>query len=147
MPMTSKTFVPFEMKTSRIEVWSYDNKTLVGVLHNPYFPHPQYFPSLTHFILIMDVLLDAISFPQNTVEPRTFVRDTRHVSILDEAPSVEAPAKLLSTFSIKVLFRQHASWQGSVCWLEQSLESEFRSVLELVLLIDSVLSQNIDEME
>ena len=35
---------------------------------------------------------------------------------------------------------QDASWQGSVTWLEQGQEESFRSVLELILLLDSALS-------
>jgi len=45
------------------------------------------------------------------------------------------------TFDVKILFRQNASWQGSVVWLEQKQEQSFRSVLELILLFDSALTQ------
>jgi len=41
---------------------------------------------------------------------------------------------------VKVLFRQNASWQGSIAWLEGKREESFRSVLELLLLIDSAVS-------
>ena len=46
----------------------------------------------------------------------------------------------LATFIVKVLFRQHSSWQGSVVWQEEKCEEPFRSVLELVLLLESALS-------
>ena len=45
----------------------------------------------------------------------------------------------LATFVVKVLFRQHTSWQGSITWLEEQSEQAFRSVLELILLMDSAL--------
>lgn len=38
-----------------------------------------------------------------------------------------------------MIFRQHTSWQGVVIWLEQQMEQSFRSVLELILLMDSAL--------
>ena len=44
-----------------------------------------------------------------------------------------------ATFVVRVLFRQHTSWQGSVAWLEGHNEETFRSVLELVMLMDSAL--------
>ena len=45
----------------------------------------------------------------------------------------------LCTFAVRILFRQNASWQGSVIWLEEKREESFRSALELVLLMDSAL--------
>ena len=41
--------------------------------------------------------------------------------------------------SVRILFRQNASWQGSVLWREGGQEERFRSALELVLLMDSAL--------
>ena len=43
------------------------------------------------------------------------------------------------TFLLRVLFRQNGSWQGSVLWMEGRQEQPFRSVLELILLMDSAL--------
>jgi len=37
------------------------------------------------------------------------------------------------------MFRQHASWQGGVLWVEGKAEQSFRSALELILLMDSAL--------
>ncbi|MBQ3147093.1 MAG: hypothetical protein IJB91_05120 [Oscillospiraceae bacterium] len=45
----------------------------------------------------------------------------------------------LATFAVKILFRQNASWQGSVTWLEGKREQSFRSVLELILLMSTAL--------
>ena len=45
----------------------------------------------------------------------------------------------LATFAVRIIFRQNASWQGSVVWLEGEREESFRSALELVLLMDSAL--------
>ena len=45
----------------------------------------------------------------------------------------------LATFQIQVIFRQHTSWQGMVVWQERHMEQSFRSVLELILLMDSAL--------
>jgi hypothetical protein len=47
----------------------------------------------------------------------------------------------VATFATKVLFRQNASWQGSVSWVEGQREEAFRSVLELLFLIDSAISE------
>ena len=47
----------------------------------------------------------------------------------------------LATFELEIIFRQNASWQGNLVYAEQNLTSSFRSVLELLTLLDSVLSE------
>ena len=44
-----------------------------------------------------------------------------------------------ATFEMRILFRQHASWQGELLWLEKNARQSFRSVLELITLMDSAL--------
>jgi len=51
------------------------------------------------------------------------------------------PRGAKATFELKILFRQHTSWQGTVVWREKKTEHSFRSVLELVLLLDSALRE------
>ena len=46
----------------------------------------------------------------------------------------------LTTFAIRILFQQNASWQGSLTWLKENKEWRFRSTLELILLMDSILT-------
>ena len=43
------------------------------------------------------------------------------------------------SFLIQVLDRQNATWQGTVTWTEGKREQPFRSALELLKLMDSVL--------
>ena len=68
---------------------------------------------------------------------------------VDDWPVLEPPVEGVTglapqkgkkaTFLIRILFRQHASWQGSVTWLEGGGEQTFRSVMELIHLMDSAL--------
>lgn len=53
--------------------------------------------------------------------------------------------KNTGTFVVKVLDRQNATWQGSVCWVEENREQYFRSTLELLKMIDGALdNENIE---
>ena len=45
----------------------------------------------------------------------------------------------MATLRIQVLFREHYSWQGCILWEEQQKEATFRSVLELIQLLDEIL--------
>lgn len=53
----------------------------------------------------------------------------------------ELPFGKLATLQLKIIFRQHASWQGTIAWVESRQERTFRSVLEMAILLDSALSQ------
>ena len=44
------------------------------------------------------------------------------------------------TFYIHVRFRQHSSWQGEITWKQGNRKIPFRSVLELLHLLDSALA-------
>ena len=44
-----------------------------------------------------------------------------------------------ATFELQILFRQHSSWQGMLKWREKNFEQSFKSVLELIMLMDSAL--------
>lgn len=47
----------------------------------------------------------------------------------------------MGTFVIRVQHRQHSSWQGKVTYLDEDKTVYFRSVLELIKIIDGVLGE------
>ena len=65
--------------------------------------------------------------------------------LLETPPDSEIREGKLGTFALRVLFRQNASWQGSVTWLEENREESFRSALELIWLIDSALRESAEK--
>ena len=44
-----------------------------------------------------------------------------------------------ATFVVHVMYRQNATWQGSVTWAEKNQTANFRSALELIRLMDSAV--------
>ena len=80
-----------------------------------------------------------MQFPQ----PFTSCRSFSHASTLRQtAAGGNGPEKgKCATFKVQILFRQNTSWQGSVLWMEKSMDESFRSVLELALLMDGALTQ------
>ena len=142
MTQGQSRFVPHEMKRSLIRVYSYRNKEIRGTLQNPYFEEEPYFDNLTQLLIRMEGLLDALDFPQRSMEGRAFDQPEQRAAAGAPRPAPEAlgEQKPLATFQLSVLFRQNASWQGSLTWLERAGEARFRSVLELVGLLDSALA-------
>ena len=46
----------------------------------------------------------------------------------------------MGTFVVHVQHRQNSSWQGRITWMDQDKTMYFRSVWELIKLIDSALN-------
>lgn len=44
-----------------------------------------------------------------------------------------------ATFLVRILFRQNATWQGTIQWLDGKTNRPFRSLLEMILLINEAL--------
>ena len=92
---------------------------------------------MTQFLLGMEQVLDAMDFPRAFTATRTFASPPPYST---GPPETECPMGQKATFAVRILFRQNASWQGAITWLEGKREQSFRSVLELILLLDSALN-------
>lgn len=133
----SSRFVPHSRHTYVVTITSYADKRLCGELYSASMDRAFRFDSLMQLLLLMEALMDQGNYPQRGMEPRAF-RTEQSISLLQTGtPKTGGPA--LASFKIDVLFRQNASWQGSIVWSEHQLESHFRSVLELLGLMDDAL--------
>ena len=46
----------------------------------------------------------------------------------------------MGTFIIRVQHRQNSSWQGRITWMEKDKTVNFRSIWEMIKLVDSALN-------
>lgn len=123
-------------RTTVVCVDSYDGQVLQGRLHNPFGP-AESFHSTIDFLMRMEDLLDSMKFPQSFTAARSLLKPpAKPVAAASDSGPEEGK---LATFAVRVLFRQNASWQGSVTWLETGVEESFRSVLELLMMMDGAL--------
>ncbi|MBE7723999.1 MAG: hypothetical protein E7244_06000 [Enterocloster citroniae] len=51
------------------------------------------------------------------------------------------------TFVVHVRYRQNATWQGDVIWVEKKKRQSFRSAMELLHLINSAFESGSDKEE
>lgn len=118
---------------------SYEHGVLKGRFYHPGLAGGGgRFESLTEFLLSAENLFDSLNSPQAFTARRSFGRGASAVFL---APTGAEPRKgKCGTFVIRLLYRQHTSWQGYVTWVEGGEEKPFRSVLELILLINSALN-------
>lgn len=124
-------------RTTIVCVDAYDRKEISGRLYNPFLPEGEAFCGLMDFIWKTEWLLDGMRFPQSFTQDRSFgerVEETRQPTV-----DVEPQKGEVGTFAVRIIFRQNASWQGTVSWLEGKQEKNFRSALELLKTMDSAL--------
>lgn len=133
--MVQKPWVQESRKTL-VCVDSYEGGELKGCFFDAW-QDMEAFDSLSQFLIRMEQMLDYRQEPQSYTQPRSFG------SFLIPRENEESPSRIrrgaMATFELQILFRQHASWQGNLIWRDTGMEQSFRSVLELVILMDSAL--------
>ena len=134
----------------RVEIISYGEGNLRGLLHNRYLEAPYEFYSFVRMIEKMEEIFDTKGFPEKFLLPRTFssakrdgkkreaerneaMKDTTTPTMIEESGGSKC------TFEITVRFRQNATWQGQILWAEKNMKQNFRSVLEMLKLMDEAL--------
>ena len=122
-------------QTMLVCVDSYEGGVPRGRLYLP-GQQGQRFDSLSQLLLRAEQLLEQGGAQSFTI-PRIFAL----AKPLRSAPcdADELARGKAATFEMRVLFRQHASWQGELLWLEKDARQSFRSSLELITLMDSAL--------
>jgi hypothetical protein len=138
MPVAPAKFVPNEQKNTIIKVMSYEKKNPSGILENTFYGQGVAFHSVIELLTLIERMQDELSYPQKAEDSRSFSEGRETKIITDSASEFTSPP--IASFRINVIFRQHASWQGSITWIDKNMESQFRSVLELLMLMDSVLA-------
>jgi len=143
-PLVGRKTVSESLKTILICVDSYDDSCIKGFVHHGSFDTAQKFQNLMQLLLIIEQVLDITEFPKPTVEKRrfhSFKSSGEEVAYADKEADSQNLKGELATFKVKIMFRQHASWQGSVAWLENNSTEPFRSALELIMLMNSAMTE------
>ncbi len=139
----------------------YDRERQSGRMYHLYTSCGVSFSTLFEAFDRMDRLYDEFLLPQAAMRIRSFridrrkqeravkkermpklqVRTRKEMKIMEEFDKVTGQRGKDSTFIIHVKYRQNASWQGEVTWVDKQKKEYFRSALELVRLIDSAMSK------
>lgn len=125
-------------RTTLLCIDSYENRILKGRFSNSYYEDGVPFESTMDFLLKTESMLEEMNWPQSFSIRRSFQNTEEKPSSAVSTGSVKEGN--VATFSLRILFRQNSSWQGALYWHNGKKEESFRSVLELLMLIDSALS-------
>ena len=123
------------------------NGRLSGRLYHSYSARPQFFDSVDRMISLMEQLYDMLHFPYPGNSERSFgpaelvkkVLTKEREKIMDDDSLLRNHGDI-GTFIVRVQHRQNSSWQGRITWMEQDKTINFRSVWEMVKLIESAVN-------
>ena len=125
-----------EYRTTLICIDGYEDRVPKGRFYNPHYAEGVRFHGMVDLIRKLDAMLDQMQFPQSFSIVRTFSEN--RTAKMNQSPDAMKPHNgEVATFAVRILFRQNSSWQGSILWVEGNREESFRSVLELIFLLDS----------
>ena len=139
MPDVRKKIISEKRRTYIIKVYNYAHKVLTGTFQNAEEKEVYSFDSFTQLVLQIEHFMDGYNYPQASFQNRYFEETIEPVKPIHKN-EMPLPKNAMATFTVKILFRQSASWQGFVGWEEKNKQKTFRSILELAKLIDNALS-------
>ncbi len=143
------------MRKSYICIDEYSDSVFSARLYRDESSEAEVFSEWKRLVYALDKYYDETCYPQASTTARSFKTSRSSES---SAPrnaesekkqaepqtggdtAAERPNGQRGTFILQVVYRQHASWQGSLCWVEKGLTKPFRSELELFRLIDLALN-------
>lgn len=160
--MSTVLFAPEnEMRrTSIIKIYQYQNRDLCGTLENSCLPEKVCFQSSMQLIFLLEEMYDELNFPQASTETRSFISiQTNYLltkqkvqQLRDQVAAARVKEKQvvleqqennetipLATFILSLQYRANSSWQGSISWKKMNYTVQFRSLLELLHLLDEAL--------
>ena len=130
-------FVPINRGLKVITVYSYDGKIAEGTVLDTYSDKSYAFRGLVNLLFLIEELEDRCGNTEKFMEDRSIAHDIRtNVKPIEAKKRDDVP---LATFGVRILFRQNASWQGQILWNDRKREACFRSVCELIKLMDDML--------
>lgn len=121
--------------------------TIEGCLYHGYSKEGIPFCGYEDIIRIAEELFNALGFPHMGTGDRDICGRTRKYQKKERMTRDMKDEELLEqhgdmgTFVIRVQHRQHSSWQGRVTYLEEDKTVYFRSLLELIKIIDGILDE------
>lgn len=157
-----------EMCYIQICIDTYDDGEIRGRLFNAYYRDALFFDSSMDMIRMLEDIFNTFDYPHATMDLRTledaddYTMKAETVSGEENLPLARTMGRMtgspsrrihvapsmqlythtvrgkIATMRMRVMFRQNASWQGTIKWVEEDLQEDFQSVLELMLLVDSI---------
>lgn len=134
----------YDAQTILLCIDGYHNDIPVGRFSCPCQGQSGRFRSMTQMLMQIDQRMDIQDSPQAFCSVRSFSPAVAPPT--DTAEEISCRPGSIATFTVQLLYRRNASWQGTVTWQEKQKTMPFRSALELIYLINSAASRSQPDM-
>lgn len=136
-PVTSKVI---------IHLFNRPGGPVCGQIYSVYYDAFMDFCGIFQLLGAMESLFDSLSMPQAAHENRSLC-PLRRIKRRDENQKRYAKRQTLMgeeriTFMVHVVYRQYNTWQGTITWVEGNITNRFKSVLEMLKLMDDVVNDS-----
>lgn len=156
-----RNFVTSTAAKSVIRIYSCQDQILAGSVTNDYYGKTMYFQDVLQMAAILESLFDSLAFPQTSMGYRSFKATSKRRSLqqnnfmkvggimqTSETHELEpAKQKEKASFVVHVQFRQNATWQGTITWIDRGVTQHFRSVLEMIRLMTEAVESSGENFE
>ena len=153
---------PAVASTVRICVDQYNMNDWSGRIYTRLSKEPIQFRNIGEMLSNMENIWNQIGFPKESTINRRFTNQQSqsvqsiHVSYPEDGVKDKIKVELSEadmdkkrgkqdTFIVRIQYRQNATWQGHVTWVDENRTVPFRSALELIKLLDSTQNDEADE--
>ena len=115
-----------------------------GRIYHRFSNQPIPFLGAEGVLFSIEKLMDEWDYPQSTLKMRSFAGVSPHQRRQPgmARKAINDPLAYTgqdATFVVHVKYRQNATWQGSFLWVEENRSLEFKSTLELLMMMDKSL--------
>ncbi len=125
-----------------------NSKGCNGRFYHSYQEEPVQFGGLGEMIFRMEEFYDSLNFPRRARNERFFREEPRENTQQEGKEKVMADNELLGhrgkqeTFIVRVQHRQNNTWQGRITWADKNKTLNFRSIWEMVHLMENALYED-----
>ena len=125
--------------------------TIKGFVYSDYYKKTFQFKNECEMLNGMDDLFNILIFPQATFEPRSFfekknIKNVRKAVDTLEDKINDIPQNQRTTFIVNVQYRQNATWQGTITWVQQNVTQHFRSAFEMLKLMEQANNHGVTQI-
>lgn len=120
----------------------------MGEFWHSYSKEPVHFRSFGHMVYLMEGLFDYLDFPRRANNVRSFQNEPTAYPKRKDREKVMADHDLLEkhgyleTFIVRVQHRQNNTWQGRITWADKDKTVNFRSIWEMIHLMETAIYEN-----
>jgi len=130
-----------------VSITTLRDATVQGVVTHLSAQQSRGFRSLLELLSLIHNRLEELGMPVPGVETRSWQRSPLTLKrkgevVMNEKDAAATEPRVGGTaFLVRILFRQNATWMGEIHWLEGEKKLYFRSLLEMVMLMQEALER------